>query len=688
MININIMKRSRILILLLPAIIAIASCRPEHESVLIPRPAEITYKRGYLQTPDQWKLSFSTSKDIADALTSYLEATPLDCARTAEKAENDYIHFEISQDSSIPESDEGYVLEVKNSGVTIKSRGDAGLFYGLQTFLQLDAQNGGTVPVQKITDAPRFEYRGLHLDVSRHFFDKEFVKKQMAMMSHLKLNRLHLHLTDGAGWRLEIDKYPELTEKAAWRVGKTWKEWRDAGSEYCPENDPRAEGGYYSKDDIREIVALAGQLHIEVIPEIEFPGHSDEVLAIYPELSCKGEPYVTGDFCIGSEKTFEFIENVLLEVMDLFPSRYIHIGGDEASKDMWKDCPRCQALMKKEGLKSVDELQSYAIARIGKFLNDHGREMIGWDEILDGGLAPGATVMSWRGEEGGRRAAAEGHDVIMTPAEYCYLNRYQDCPSEQPLAMGGIVMLEKVYSYDPAPEGMQGRELVKGVQGNLWTEYIPTGNHAEYMLYPRLFAIAEVGWSDVEGRDYEDFRNRAVWLGNEIRKVGYNTFGLENEIGEKPESLRPSEHLAVGCPVTYVNKWHENYPAAGEKSLTDGIRGSWSYGDRWQGFLCTDMDVTIDLGEVREIHEVTADFIQWRSVEIWVPEKVEISLSEDGKNYRTVSEIEHFVDVEEERPLYMTYSWNGNTNARYIRYKAYINRDVMGWLFTDEIEVL
>lgn len=685
------MKRMAFYIVPLLTALCCAACNVNvgQKSILIPKPAEVIYQSGSLKVEGDWALSIDAPAEMAASLTDYLEMTPIRCIKEERKDLKNYLHLILSDDVALPKSEEGYCLTVDEKGVTIISRGEAGLFYGLQTLQQLYAQNDGRIAAQKITDMPRFEYRGQHLDVSRHFFSKEFVMKQMRMMALLKLNRLHLHLTDAAGWRLEIDRYPGLTDIAAWRIGKTWEEWQKAGNLYCPKDDPRAEGGYYTKDDIREMLAYAGKLHITVIPEIEFPAHSDEVMAVYPELSCAGgaAPHTGGDLCIGNEKTFEFVENVLLEVMELFPSEYIHIGGDEAGKDAWKECPECKARMKAEGLASVDELQSYAIRRIGRFLNEHGRKLIGWDEILDGGLAPGAIVMSWRGEEGGRKAAAAGHEVIMTPGSYCYFNRYQDSPEKEPEAMGGIVILPKVYSYDPAPQGMEGREYVIGVQGDLWTEFVPTPEHAEYMLYPRLFALSEVAWSELLKRDYNDFRRRALWLCGEARKMGYNTFDLSTEVGERPESLHKSRHKAVGRSVKYVNRWHENYPAGREEALTDGIHGSWSYFDRWQGFLCCDADVTIDLGKVRTVHEVMADFIQWRSVEIWVPEKVEIGLSNDGKNFRTVSIIEHHVDTEERRPLYMTFGWDGEEKARYVRYHAYINRNVMGWLFTDEIEV-
>lgn len=675
------------------------------EGAVIPRPASVCGRSGYFTTGGPLALSFDAPRGVAEKLTAFLQTTPLDgcegglsgadgtsdtdaaCGGNGTDAARNVLRFELSADASLPESEEGYTLSVRQEGATIRSRGEAGLFYGLQTLLQLHEQYGGEIPAQEITDAPRFAYRGLHLDVSRHFFDKEFVKKQLRMMASLKLNRLHWHLTDGAGWRIAIDRYPLLTEVAAWRRGATWQEWQASGRRYCRRDEPGASGGYYTRADIREVVAYADSLHITVIPEIEMPGHSEEVLAVYPELSCSGRPYDSGDFCIGNERTFEFLENVLTEVMELFPSEYIHIGGDEASKTAWAACPKCHARMRREGLENVDQLQSYAIHRIQRFLNAHGRRLLGWDEILDGGLAPGAAVMSWRGEEGGRRAAAAGHEVVMTPNAFCYFDSYQDNPMTEPQAMSGYLPLEKVYSYDPAPAAMPGREYVAGVQANLWAEYIPTPEQAEYMLYPRLFALAEVAWSDPAGRDYADFRRRALRLSESARRRGYRTFDLANEFGERRESRQPVGHLAVGCPVAYATPWHAKYPAEGAATLTDGVRGSWSYGSRWQGFLSGDVDVTVDLGTVKPVREITADFIQWYSAWIWMPARVEIAVSDDGTDFRRICVVENDYPEEEHRPEYRALGWQGADSARYVRYHAFSNGRDGGWLFTDEIRI-
>ena len=678
-------------ILLVPLLAAFACQQPAPmDECITPRPLSVASENGSLNLERPLHLAIEAPQAEAAMLAGYLAETDLPLADPLspdDRARLPELRLACRDDASLPASEEGYRLTVSRRGVEILSRGDAGLFYGLQTLQQLRDRYGDCLPAVRIIDAPRFPYRGLHLDVSRHFFDKEFVKKQLRMMARLKLNRFHWHLTDGAGWRIEIDRYPLLTDMAAWRHGATWQQWRDGGYRYARQDDPEVSGGYYTKAEIREVVALADSLHITVIPEIEMPAHSEEVLAVYPALSCSGRPYTTGDFCIGNEATFEFLENVLTEVMELFPSKWIHIGGDEASKTGWATCPKCRERMRREGLSNVDELQSYAIHRIGDFLARHGRRLIGWDEILDGGLAPDAVVMSWRGEEGGRKAAAAGHDVVMTPGSHCYFDGYQDNPTTEPQAFSGYLPLRKVYAYDPAPETMPGHERVLGVQANLWTEYIPTPQQAEYMLYPRLFALAEVAWSDPARMDYTDFHRRALDLSARARLVGYNAFDLAGEQGERRESMEEVNHLARGCRVDYATPWSDRYPAAGDATLTDGIRGSWSYDTRWQGFLESDVDVTIDLGRIRKLHEVTADFIQWFSAWVWLPARVEIALSDDGREFRTIATLQNDYPERAERPEFRAFGWQGKDQARYVRYRAIHNGRPGGWLFTDEIIV-
>lgn len=587
-------------------------------------------------------------------------------------------------------SPEGYVLEVGRESVSLKALSDAGLFYGIKTLLQLAEQGEGNIQASLVRDEPRFPYRGIMIDVSRHFRSKEFIKKQIALLSAFKINRLHLHLTDAAGWRLEIDKYPRLTEFAAWRKQETWKDWGANGQQYCEQSDPGASGGYYTKEDIREILEYARLHCVTVIPEIEMPSHSEEVLAAYPELSCSGKPYKHSDFCVGNDKTFEFLENVLSEVIDLFPSHYIHIGGDEAGKASWKTCSLCQARMKKEGLKDVDELQSYLIHRIERFLNSKGRSLLGWDEILDGGLAPNATVMSWRGEAGGIRAVKAGHRAVMTPGEYCYFDGYQDAPFSQPEAIGGYLPLSKVYEYNPVPDSLTAseRSLIEGVQANVWAEYIVTDEHFEYMLYPRAFALAEVAWTQPDQKSWESFRTRVLDLIPKMKENGYGCFDFSKEIGNRREALQPIEHMAVGKKVQFNIPYWSGYPANGEKTLNDGLRGGWNYNDkRWLGFVKgNEMDVVVDLGTDTIIHSVAADFMQICGPYVYMPKQVIISVSSDNKEFTELKEINHEV-VKDDAVSFKNFGWSGETSARYVRFQAF-PADIAGAvLFTDEIVV-
>lgn len=667
------------------------ACAPVAEQTLsvTPVPMEVNWQRGSFRPDASTSLWIEAPEADRSILAEYLQASPLALKLADSKSGNQVVLKQTDALEGIT-SPEGYVLSVNSDGVRIEALSGAGLFYGVQTLLQMAADAPEGMTAVTVKDEPRFEYRGIMLDVSRHFRSKEFVKRQIDLLSYYKINRLHLHLTDAAGWRIEIKKYPRLTQFAAWRPQAVWKDWWNGKREYCEETDPRAQGGYYTQDDIRELVAYAQKHYVTIIPEIEMPSHSEEVLTAYPELSCTHVPYKQSDFCIGNEKTFEFLENVLTEVMELFPSEYIHIGGDEAGKASWPNCKLCQARMKKEGLKDVNELQSYSIHRMERFLNSHGRKLLGWDEILDGGLAPNATVMSWRGTEGGLAAIRSGHKAIMSPGQYCYLDGYQDAPYSQPEAIGGYLPLKKVYGYEPVPDSLSADEakLMYGVQANLWTEYIPTEEHAEYMLYPRAIALAEVAWSKPENKSWEDFHRRALKIVDELKAKGYHPFELKNEIGNRKEAETPVEHLALGKKVTYNAPYWENYPAAGEATLTDGLRGGWNYNDQlWQGFVTKDrVDVVIDLEKETPIHSVAADFMQICGPEVFMPERVVISVSNDGKEFTQLAEIKHEV-VRDDAVTFKNFGWEGEASARYIRYQALASDKFGGVLFTDEIVV-
>ena len=410
---------------------------------------------------------------------------------------------------------EGYELQVTTTAVTLAANSPAGIFYGQQTLRQLRTAEGA-LPCCRIWDKPRFGWRGLMVDVSRHFFTKEEIKHFLDVMALHKFNVFHWHLVDDQGWRVEIKRYPRLTEIGAWRNGIGFG--LDAGASRNYRADGRY-GGFFTQDDVREIVAHAASRQITVVPEIELPGHSTAALAAHPEFSCSGGPYAiemnggicAGIYCAGQEAVFELLENVLGEVIALFPGQYLHIGGDEVPKANWKNCPRCQQRLRTEGLKNEDELQSYFIKRIEKFINARGRRLIGWDEILEGGLAPNATVMSWRGVAGGIAAANAGHDVVMTPTTHCYFDFYQD-RGGQPLAAGyqGVLPLAKVYEFEPIAAEIPADKAhhVLGGGGNLWTECMPNYGHLQFMAYPRACALAETLWSPKDSRNYANFQAR------------------------------------------------------------------------------------------------------------------------------------------------------------------------------------
>lgn len=415
---------------------------------------------------------------------------------------------------------EGYTLESSPDGVVIRGNTNTGLFHGVQTLRQLlpaavlgpRTEGPWTVPAVAISDTPRYPWRGLMLDCCRHYFSVEYIKKFIDVMALHKMSMLHWHLTEDQGWRLEVERYPELA-----KIGSLRKESPKAGDRNRGDGQPYGPF-YYTKAQMKEIVAYAGARHIIVVPEIEMPGHSQAALAAYPKLSCTGGPFEVGTrwgvmpdiYCAGNDDVYRMLEGVLTEVMEIFPSRFIHIGGDEAPKDRWDKCPKCQARIKALGLKNSHQLQSYFVKHFDRFLESKGRRLIGWDEILEGGLAPGAAVMSWRGMDGGTAAATSGHDVVMAPNSHCYLDYAQANGPGEPEAIGGNLPLSKVYSLNPTPSGLPAalQKHILGVQGNLWTEYIGTPEKADYFSYPRACAIAETGWTPQESRDYKDFLQR------------------------------------------------------------------------------------------------------------------------------------------------------------------------------------
>ena len=503
---------------------------------IVPKPTFIKINTGTFRFQENTVVLASPEfKEIAGLLTEHPAVKQI-TVQAIGKNQNIKNAIRIEKLSATGASNKAsFSIDIKSNGISIKAWNQQQAIHAIYTLIQLGflQDNASLLNAAIINDAPRFSYRGLHLDVSRHFMPISFMKKYIDLMALYKFNTLHWHFTDGAGWRLEIKKYPELTKKAAWRTHTHWKDWWQNGRRYVAEGTPNASGGFYTQEEAKNLVTYAAKKGINIIPEIEMPAHSEEVIAVYPQLSCTGIPYSQSEFCIGNPETFVFLKNVLDEVLTIFPSKYIHIGGDEADKTHWQKCPKDQALMKKEGLKSVDELQSYAIRQMDQYLQLKGRKLIGWDEILQGGLSEGATVMSWRGEEGGVKAANAGHDVIMTPGSHLYFDAYQADPRTQPEAIGGFLPLEKVYSYNPVPAAIAADKAhhVLGAQANLWTEYITTTEQVEYMAYPRALALAEVNWTALEQKNWLDFQRRLQSQYKILQKLGVNYYRPSFNIG-------------------------------------------------------------------------------------------------------------------------------------------------------------
>ncbi len=706
--------------------IILLSCSSNKEKAepvnIIPQPIQIESTGGNFTLNSKTKLVFPDEekvKQIAVLLMEWIKApTGFDLQKGEMGSEKNVIIFELVGNNEL--GSEGYKLSVSKKNIVISANSANGFFYGVQTLLQLLPveifskqkvnETGWLVPCCKIVDKPRFSWRGMHLDVSRHFFPVEFIKKYIDLIALHKMNVFHWHLTDDNGWRIEIKKYPLLTEVAAWRVNRDDQTWREM-TPPAP-GEKATYGGFYTQDEVRDIVKYAADRFVTVIPEIEMPGHTSEVFAAYPELSCEGKKlYVQPGsywpnediFCAGKEETFEFIENVLLEVMDLFPSKYIHIGGDEASKAKWKECKLCQKRIRDENLTDENELQSYFIRRVEGLLNYHNKKLIGWDEILEGGLAPEATVMSWRGFNGGIEAAEQNHDVVMCPTSHCYFDYYQANPDFEPEGIGGFIPLKKVYSFEPVPEGLSAdkTKYILGAQGNLWTEYISTQEHAEYMALPRMTALAEVVWSPSDQRNWNNFRERlklqfkrfdlmgvsyskGSWKVDIIPSMEKGVFEvvLESEQPDYPihytldgteptnqspvykEPLTISQSAMINAGIFADGKLKEyatkkellfhkglgkigtltappskNYYANGVISLTDGMKGSNNFRDGyWMGFEGSDLDFYLDLGKEVQINSINVSFFQNTGSWIFMPIKVIFVIFDNNHNQIAIVE--------------------------------------------------
>ena len=690
-----------------------ASCQSAQQEAnyqIIPMPQEIVTAQG---SPFILKSSLKilypggnekmqrNAKFLADYLKT---ATGKDFAIEAGTEGKNAIVLALGTENENPES---YQMKVTGDGITITGPTEAGVFYGIQSLRKsLPVAVGADIamPAVEINDAPRFGYRGAHFDTSRHFFTVDEIKTYIDMQALHNMNRLHWHITDDQGWRLEIKKYPKLTEIGANRTETVIG--RNSG-----EYDGKPYGGFYTQEQAKEIVDYAAERYITVVPEIDLPGHMQAALAAYPELGCTGGPYevwrqwgISEDvLCAGNDQVLKFLEDVYGELIEIFPSQYIHVGGDECPKVRWEKCPKCQARIKALGLKSdqshskEERLQSFVINHIEKFLNDHGRQIIGWDEILEGGLAPNATVMSWRGESGGIEAAKQKHDVIMTPNTYLYFDYYQTKDTEnEPLAIGGYNPVEKVYSLEPVPASLneEERKYIIGAQGNLWTEYILSNEHLEYMLLPRLAALSEVQWTQPENKNWERFLGNLDHILAIYNKMGVN-YGKHiyeiatkydvpssdgtvevtlSTMGDAPiyytlDGTEPTEkstrynkpikitencvlqatairenvkirtfkkefqfNKATGKKVTLATAPTEKYTFAGASILTDGLRGDFNYSTGyWLGFFDEPMDITIDLGESTPISSVKIGVMIQVGEYVFPPTKITVWTA-TGKN--------------------------------------------------------
>ena len=542
-------KNSLIAILLFCFSLSAFTQEQQNNVSIIPYPKECKLSNGNFTLTPETKIiiNASTPKTEIEFFNNYLVSNygfSLQTSKTIPLTGN-YIQFEI------PDWEAGYkenyhlTIDEKHISILAEAK-SAGIFYALQSLTQLlplEKSKSIKIPCLQIKDSPRFEWRGMHLDVCRHFFPVSFIKQYIDMLAMYKMNTFHWHLTDDQGWRIEIKKYPKLTEIGAWRKGTMVGPYSDQ------KFDSIRYGGFYTQEQIKEVVAYAAKKHITIVPEIEMPGHSVAAISSYPWLSCTGKQIdvergwgVFEDVYCSKDSVFNFLQDVLDEVALLFPGKYIHIGGDESPKTRWKVCAQCQARIKSEHLKDEHELQSYFIKRIEKYLNSKGKQIIGWNEILEGGLAPNAAVMSWQGTEGGIAAAKQKHYAVMTPGSHCYFDHYQASPADEPLAFGGYTPLEKVYSYEPIPSELNKEEqhYILGAQANIWTEYILDEKQIEYMLMPRMMALSEVTWSPKENRNETDFLNRLQTHFLLLDKLGINyakaIYKVEQKVTAAPKS--------------------------------------------------------------------------------------------------------------------------------------------------------
>ena len=700
---------------------------------IIPKPNMIKELNGKLTFSKYHVIYDAEFKEEAQLLIDYLDQKNIEQEVNNNESLSTSIYLNKKENQS---NNEAYDLTI-DKNIEISAHSSAGIFYGIQSLIQLIGTQQKQIELNtvEINDIPRFEWRGMHLDCSRHYFPVQFVKKYIDILALHKMNTFHWHLTDDQGWRIEIKKYPLLTEIGSKRhetmVDKNFEPYIGDNKEY---------EGFYTQEEIKDIVQYAAERHITIVPEIEMPGHAVAALTAYPEFSCNRTPLdvytkwgVSDDvFCV-KDSTFEFIYDILHEVMDLFPSKYIHIGGDEVPKTRWKVCKNCQAVIKQNQLKDEHELQSFFIKKIDSFVTAQGRNIIGWDEILEGGLAPNAAVMSWRGEEGGIEAAKQKHNVVMTPGSHCYFDHYQGNKKTEPLAIGGYTTLEKVYSYNPIPDAlnMEEAQYVLGAQGNVWTEYIPTPEHAMYMALPRLCALSEVLWTYPKQKNYTEFVTRiiqqmklldelkinyskAIYDVDIVTKIQNNTNKIElintipntkirytinstapnasSAIYSKPILIKETSLIQAGLfddekligkinvqsinfnkatakPLELTTLPDKRYSTGGTNTLIDGIVGSipWT-GKEWLGWLGEDMEANLNLTQLETVKKIKISFLKATESWIHLPSQLYIKTSNDGIRYKTLKTLNEF-DIEEIYKNGGAY-FTGNIKTKYIKIVA------------------
>lgn len=767
-------------IIFLLSVILTVSCAEKQIISVVPYPNDVTMTCGTFDAAGA-DFRYGTALDEASKALINDFAAQLSLVSGQESAISEGVAgkgFSFVLEQDMPK--EAYSITVKRKSVEVRASGLNGFNYAIQTLKQMlptavfgSSAAPGTewdIPCCRINDAPRFGYRGMHLDVSRHFFGIDEVKRYLDIMEVHKLNTLHWHLTDDQGWRIEIKKYPRLTEVGSVRKGTCInKDWDSL--------DGIPHGGYYTQEQIREVISYAAAKGITIIPEIDLPGHMLAAVTAYPQYGCTGGPYevwtrwgISDDvLCVGKEETMKFLEDILSEVADLFPSEYIHIGGDECPKVRWETCPRCQAKIRELGLKDDEAhkaehyLQSYVTARVEEFLATKGKKIIGWDEILEGELAPNATVMSWRGVRGGIEAVRMGHDAIMTPNTYYYLDYYQSLDTDnEPFGIGGYLPIEKCYSYEPFVKDMTDEEKshVLGVQANLWTEYIATADHLYYMMLPRMAALSEVQWCNQDRKDWERFRESADEFCAIYDTMGYNyakhIFNTTGEVridrdkgkvelvlgtqggvpvrytldGSDPdessaiytEPLHISQsctvkavafrdnmepkvfsqefhaHKAMGRPVTLLTEPAPQYSYNAPDNLTDGVWGAKSYDcGAFAGWYNNPFDVMIDMGDTPAYSKVSIGTFIRKGDLVFNPLGLKVSVSDDGKEFKTVAEETYPADGPSAADGCHTYSVTfPETAARYLKVTAATLEAMPEWhwaegrpgfLFVDEVTV-